>query len=167
MERYTPGRFGFEPYLARHRGNPFEGLVEYWCTMTERLLAHEKVNRRRSARLRYEDLVRRPRRVLARIFALLELEWNPELLARVFAVRHARGPGDPKIARTSRIERGSIGRGFALPWQSLEPRRLERVQALLARLGYAPLGAAPSATAAADTPSAAGLVLEECKKSEP
>ena len=139
VERSMPGRFGYEPYLARHPDSPFEALVECWCDSCERLIAYEKANARRATRLRYEDLVRQPRRVLPRVFDLLDLEWSPELLDRVFAVRHARGPGDGKIAFTSRIESGSIGRGASLPWRTLAPGLLVRVQSLLKELGYPPL----------------------------
>lgn len=140
IERAMPGRSGFEPFLARHPRSPFEALVEYWCDATERLLACEKANARRSTRLRYEDLVTQPRRVLPRVFSLLEVDWDPQMLDRVFVTHHARGPGDTKIMRTSRFEPGSIGRGFSLPWQTLAPERLARVQALLVKLRYAPLG---------------------------
>jgi hypothetical protein len=139
VERSLPGRSGYEPWLARQPGNPFAALVDYWCESTERLLAYEKANARRATRLRYEDLVRNPRRVLPRIFVLLDLDWDPAILDRVFVVRHARGPGDSGIARTSRIESGFIGRGLALPWQTLASEPLARVQSLLKALGYPPL----------------------------
>ena len=141
LERILPGRAGFEPFIARRPDDPFAALVDYWCDTTERLLAHEKANARRSTRLRYEDLVRTPRRVLPRVFDLLDLDWDPAILDRVFVTHHTRGPGDGKIARTSRIETGSVGRGFTLPWRTLAPESLARVQSLLGRLGYARLGA--------------------------
>jgi len=138
VERSLPGRSGFEPWLGPQR-KPFEALVEYWCDTTEQLLAHERANPRRSTRLRYEDLVTQPRRVLPRIFKLLELDWDPQMVDRVFVTPHARGPGDDKILTTSRIESGSVGRGFSLPWPTLVPEQLARVQSLLAQLHYAPL----------------------------
>jgi hypothetical protein len=141
VERILPGRSGFEPWLGARPRKPFEALVDYWCDTTERLLAHEKANARRSTRLRYEDLVTQPRRVLPRVFGLLDLDWDAQILDRVFVTHHARGPGDSKILGTSRIETGSVGRGFSLPWQTLAPEQLARVQSLLAALHYAPLGA--------------------------
>jgi hypothetical protein len=145
VERDLPGRWGFEAWIARRSDDPFAALVEYWCDSTERLLAYEKANERRSARLRYEDLVRQPRRVLPRVFDLLDLDWDPAMLDRVFVAHHARGPGDGKIARTSRIEPGSIGRGFRQPWRTLPPKILERVQSLLQQLNYPRLGAEDAA----------------------
>ena len=139
VERSTPGRSGFERYLAPPR-KPFDGLVEYWCDTTQRLLAHEKAHARCSVRLRYENLVTQPRRVLPRVFKLLDLDWDPRMLDRVFVTHHARGPGDTKILTTSRIEADSVGRGLSLPWRSLAPELLARVQALLGELRYAPLG---------------------------
>jgi len=62
------------------------------------------------------------------------------MLDRVFVTHHARGPGDTKILTTSRIEADSVGRGLSLPWRSLAPELLARVQALLGELRYAPLG---------------------------
>ena len=141
LELSMPGRAAFEPFLARHPGDPFAALADYWCWATERLLAHEKANARRSTRLRYEDLVQQSRRVLPRVFDLLDVDWDATVLDRVFVTQHARGPGDDKIARTSRIETSSVGRGFALPWRTLAPDLLARVQSLLGQLGDSLLGA--------------------------
>lgn len=140
VERETPGRLGLGPWLARRPERPFEALVDYWCDATERLLGYEKANARRAVRVRYEDLVRRPRRTLPRVFEVLDLEWDPGIVDRVFVVPHARGPGDARILSTGRIETSSIGRGASLPWRELAAERLARTQALLDALGYPPLG---------------------------
>lgn len=129
-----PGRYGY--HVARSPENIVGAMVDTWLEATENLLRFEGAHRARCLRITYESLVADPAAALQRMFGFLDLPFAPELLERVFSVKHDAGPGDIKIQFTSSILPGRIGKGKQVPKQNLSGERLAKVNALHQELGY-------------------------------
>jgi len=133
------GTFGFEPFVARTPGNPVDGLADYWLDKSRRLLEAERDRNNSCLRVKYEDLVTDPGGTLATICEFLKLPLPQDLLDSVFKAPHSVGPGDSKILATTTIHSRSIGHGQRLSMNQLSADRREKIDALHAQLGYAPL----------------------------
>jgi hypothetical protein len=132
----TRGRFGFEPFVARTPGNVIDGLADYWLDKTRRLLEAESQLKNPRTRLRYEDLVREPATMAARLFDFLGLTMPERMLDSVFSSTHVPGPGDGKILTTTGIHSHSIGHGARLAMHKLSSDRRQQIDELHKELGY-------------------------------
>jgi protein-tyrosine sulfotransferase len=124
------------PYVVRNGGNLMAGAIERWCVRTERLMSFEHANAEQAMRLTYEKLVTAPEVEMVRLQKFLEVEEVLGLSTRAFEQEHDRGPADPKIARTSRVEADRVGRTndyAAIPLRLSLRRRLD---GLRKDLGY-------------------------------
>jgi hypothetical protein len=151
---------GFQEYLRASPGDHVQAVLRYWADTASPTLALERRLPARTYRLRYEDLVADPAGTLEPLFGFLGLAWDPALTTAVFTAPHDRGPGDPYVYFTDRIRQDSVGAGRNLPTETLPAALRERVNALLAELGYAERpgrlerreGSAMSATSATSAP---------------
>jgi hypothetical protein len=136
------GVFGFEPFVAASRGNPVDGLADYWVDKTHRLLDTEEKLVDSCLRIRYEDLVNDPQTSLATLFDFLDLPSSAGMLDSIFSTPHVVGPGDNKILTTTGIHANSIGHGERLAMDQLSADRREQIDTLHAQLGYSPIAGA-------------------------
>jgi hypothetical protein len=91
-------------------------LARYWEMQVSLALKWQKQHPYACHRLRYEDLVRDPERILGELFAFLSVEPDMTVLTRAFARYDPRsGPGDYKLAFTHAVSTASIGRGKHVP----------------------------------------------------
>ena len=147
---------------VRGKRNFAHAILEHWAAETEQQLAFEEAHPHLAFQIKYESIVTEPEQTLQALFAFLELPWEPKLLDSVFEQSHDRGPGDPKIRFTKRIEKDTLGKGARVPLQAFGAPLIARVNLLHARLGYPPIGAAtddpkPELSEAAPPPTAAAI----------
>jgi len=152
-------RFGFKTYIRARPDSAPAALAQYWIDRTTRMLEFERSGRIPVHRIRYEDLVTDPHRMLTGILRFLELPHEPDLVGRIVAealrTRHDPGTGDYKIDFSSEVTTSSIGSGRAVPVMLLERRQRRDMNELLRALGYEPVGDDwNTGTGAADLPSA-------------
>jgi len=146
---------GFQDYLRQHPGDHVQAILQYWVDVATATTELERRLPGRTFRLRYEDLVAAPQAILAPLFGFLGLDWDPALLGAVFTSEHDRGPGDPYVYYTDRIRQESVGTGRNLPLDTLSAGLRDRLQALLAELGYQERPEKPAKAAQAAAPAAA------------
>jgi sulfotransferase family protein len=133
--------YGFEPYIAATPGNSVQAMTRYWADHTTAVLAVEERFPERCLRIRYEELVTDPESVAGEIFGFLGVEPQPGISARCFSMERERGGGsDYKIWSTDRITADSVGRGWLVPANLIQPPLRARITALTAKLGYVPVG---------------------------
>jgi len=129
--------FGFESYAASSPGNGVLALARYWTDQTKEIRAIEERHPSACHRVRYEDLVADPEAVADGVFRFLGASSSPGISARCFSPERERlGPGDYKIWQTSRITADSVGRGWAIPADQLEPPVRATLNELAGELGY-------------------------------
>lgn len=137
-------RFGFLPelaaYVQKRPDNVVAAMVDSWVEKTATLLEFESAHPERCFRIKYEKLVAEPAQTLAALFAALGLPWDERLLHEVFSTQHDQGSGDRKILFTKKINTGSIGRGSTISRSFIPGDLLEKMNRLLERLDYAPVG---------------------------
>jgi hypothetical protein len=132
--------FGFDRYAAEYPGNAVLALARYWADHAAAILAVEQRAPGRCHRIRYEDLVTDPESVAERMFAFLGVAPAPGISGRCFTPERERaGRSDYKIWHTSRITAGSVGRGWSLPAQLIEPAVAAKVNELAGLIGYIPV----------------------------
>jgi protein-tyrosine sulfotransferase len=137
-----------QPFLIR--GGVGSATINYWNQRTATLLELEEALPTQCHRLRYEDLVADPPRVLAPMFRFLGVDWDESLLPAVFETEHDPGLADHYIPFTRAIHNRSLGAGRHLSLKGVADKSLDTMRTLLQKLGYAELSAAASpATAAA------------------
>jgi hypothetical protein len=129
--------FGFDSYAASAPGSDILALARYWAEHTKEIRAVEELYPQACHRVRYEDLVQDPEAVADCVFRFLGVPPSPGISARCFSPERERlGPGDYKIWRTSRISPDSVGRGWSLPVDQIEPPVRARINELACELGY-------------------------------
>jgi len=133
--RYGINGFGFANYLLKNPKNFIDQLARFWCDKTKERLDFEERSGMRCRQLRYEDIVERPEVTTRGLFEFLEIDFDPELLERVFD-KNRKGRGDHKIRLTKKIEPRSLGKGRMIPINRIEDDTLIRMNGLLERLGY-------------------------------
>lgn len=137
-------RFGFlpelAPYVQKRPDNVVAAMVDSWVEKTTTLLEFESAHPERCFRIKYEKLVAEPAQTLTALFAALGLPWDERLVKEVFSTQHDQGSGDTKILFTKKINTGSIGRGSTISRSFIPDDLLEKMNSLLARLDYAPVG---------------------------
>jgi protein-tyrosine sulfotransferase len=129
--------YGFERYAAACPGNVVMALAHFWADHAAANLRVEERAPERCHRVRYEDLVADPEGVAEKMFAFLGVPPAPGISDRCFTPERERGGGaDYKIWHTSQITTGSVGRGWAVPANMIEPAMAARLNELADRLGY-------------------------------
>jgi hypothetical protein len=155
--------YGFDEYIQRSTDNFVDALARYWLERTATIVSFEGSGRAPTYRMRYEDLVGDPEGALAGLLEFLGVQRaSPvihRMIADVFAADHGPGWGDHKMAMTTSIGSGSVGRGRAVPARLIRPRRRSEMNEVLRALGYAEVtddwNVSGSADAVLDAPSAA------------
>jgi Sulfotransferase family len=134
--------FGFDSYADRSPRNTVLALAQFWAANTAMILAVEERFSECSYRVRYEDLVAGPEEVTDGIFRFLGVPPVPGLPEACFAAERERdGPSDYKIWHTSRIDAGSVGRGWSIPAGLIGPSLTATINAMAGTLGYLPIDA--------------------------
>jgi protein-tyrosine sulfotransferase len=135
--------YGYGPFVQSSPGNFVAALTNYWLSHVDRALAWEAEHPELCHRVRYEDLVAEPEETLAGIFEFLGVAVEVDIPGRehVFVrAATATGPGDYKVAHTSKVHAASVGRGKRVPVSMIPPSLLEALNAKLGALGYEQLG---------------------------
>jgi hypothetical protein len=133
--------FGFDSYIAETPGNVVLALARFWADNAALVLEVEERFSEQCHRVRYEDLVASPEQTAAGIFSFLRVSHAPGISTTCFSSERERfGPGDYKIWRTSQITDDSVGRGWSVPAAMIAPPVLERINELVGKLGYLPVG---------------------------
>jgi len=134
--------FGFDAYADRSPRNTVMALAQFWAANVAMILAVEERFSECSYRVRYEDLVAGPEEVSDGIFRFLGVPPAPGLPEACFTAERERdGPSDYKIWHTSRIDPGSVGRGWSIPAALIGPALTATINTLADKLGYLPIGA--------------------------
>ena len=137
-------RLGFipelAPYVQKRPDNIVAAMVESWVEKTTTLLEFELAHTSQCFRIKYENLVAEPPQTLAPMFASFGLDWDESLLNAVFSTQHDQGSGDQKILFTKKVNTDSIGRGSTISRSNIPADLLEKMNHLLARLDYRPVG---------------------------
>ena len=137
-------RLGFmpelAPYVQKRPDNIVAAMVDSWIEKTTTLLEFEQAHSSQCFRIKYETLVAEPSETLSPMFAALGLDWDEKLLNDVFSTQHDPGSGDTKILFTKKVNTGSIGRGSTISRSNIPDDLLEKMNHLLARLEYPPVG---------------------------
>jgi len=161
-------------YFGRNPRRLLRATVDFWIDTTTQLLDLERSGRVPAYRVRYEDLVRQPDKVLAPLFAFLGLAWDAALVDAIYRTHHDHGAGDFAASLDQKIRTDSIGRGRTLPLELATQAQHARLDELNRELGYdeiilqllaaAPVPAGSSAGARRDSagdPRGARWVFEE------
>ncbi len=137
-------RLGFLPelaaYVQKRPENIVAAMVESWVEKTTTLLEFELAHASQCFRVKYENLVAEPSQTLLLMFASFGLDWDESLLNDVFSTRHDQGSGDRKILFMKKVNTDSIGRGSTISRSNVPADLLEKMNHLLARLEYPPVG---------------------------
>jgi hypothetical protein len=129
--------FGYAPFVQASPGNLVQALASCWNSYAEAALSWEKEQPEKCLRVRYEDLVTRPRAVMTELFEFLGVEADLAVLSRAFAGGKALGDGmDYKVPFTSGVHAESIGSGRRVPVARIPPPLLEAVNEKMLALGY-------------------------------
>jgi protein-tyrosine sulfotransferase len=130
--------YGLAEYVQRSPRNVVAALLESWTEKTGTILRFEADNAGRCFRVHYEALVNDPAATLDGLFAFLGLDWDRTLLDHALTDPHDPGGGDPKIRKTSAIERDRIGHGVHLRERmgSVPVHLTQQVADLHLALGY-------------------------------
>src|SRR5262249_35362690 len=138
-----------------------QALARFWAANVTLSLAVEERCRECAYRVRYEDLVADPEGVGEAIFRFLGVPPVPGLPAACFTGGRAE-PSDYKIWHASRINPGSVGRGWSIPAAMIGSPMAATVNTLADKLGYARIDADLQTPAAADPgrPGGRAMVTE-------
>lgn len=134
-----PGFPDLGRWLQRWPGEPRRALVENWAFKTAAMAKLEHRNPATTHRVRYEDLVQNPESILAAVQSFLGVSVRHGLAESAFETEHDPGGGDRRIAETSAVETGRVGRTPRLRADELPISLVRRVNALARGLGYAEL----------------------------
>ena len=128
------------PYVQKRPDNIVAAMVDSWIEKTTKLVEFESAHAAQCFRIKYETLVAEPSQTLSAMFAAQGLEWDERLLNEVFSTQHDQGSGDRKVLFTKKINTDSIGRGSTISRSLIPDDLLEKMNRLLARLDYPPVG---------------------------
>jgi protein-tyrosine sulfotransferase len=123
-------------HVSRNPGDSVAAVAEYWLDCARRSAEFEAGHPGRCHRVRYEDLVADPEGTAAGVLAFLGLAPAPGITRACFRVAHDRGPSDPKIWGTSRVQADSVGTGALVPAARLPGPARAGINDMLAALGY-------------------------------
>lgn len=130
--------YGYLPYVHASPENFVAALANYWCAHVEKALTWERVHGESCHRLCYEELVADPEKALDDLFGFLDLAADQSVSRRALGRpdRANSGPGDYKVAHTTRIRTDAVGGGRRVPVEMIPEQLLERCNAALTELGY-------------------------------
>lgn len=128
--------YGYAPYVAASPGNAVAALASYWLDHVARALKWAEERPEACYRVRYEDLVLRPKETVANIQRFLGVTMDLTVLDTAFQRPAPRGPGDYKVEFTSGVHQESVGRGKRVPVAMLPPSLMARLNDQLDALGY-------------------------------
>lgn len=142
MERVQEGWMIDLKYYARNHGfrSHYSVYLDSWLEKTVAMMEFERSHPGRCFALKYEELARDPAATLGPLFSFLGLGWDERMLEAVFSTRHDPGPGDPNVAYSRSIHADSVGLGAAIPRRYLADEMVERINPVLAELGYETVG---------------------------
>lgn len=130
-------RFGFDGFVAQNPGNSVAAVGSYWLNTTQTILAFEEKHPASCYRVRYEDLVTAPEKVVADIFSFLGEQQAPGITRECFRIPHeGNGSGDEKLWFTADVNTDSLGRGVIVPSAALQEPLRRVVNDTLAKLDY-------------------------------
>jgi hypothetical protein len=137
-------RYGVAPYVASSPHNLLEALGSYWVDRTEILLELEGRVDVETHRVKYEEMVQEPGKILRGVFEFIGVEWDDGTLKRPWklnsTMEQINRMGDHKFPFTSEINGDSVGRGWRLPMEECSRQLIERINNCSAALGYRDLG---------------------------
>jgi protein-tyrosine sulfotransferase len=128
------------PYVVSNPDNLVAAMIENWRDRATRLLAFENENPSVCFRIKFEDLVTQPEKVVGPLLRFLEVRSDSDLPDRVFLSRHDEGVGDIKAQTSNRIRKDAVGKGSAISLSLIPPHLLEEMNALLSQLEYPIVG---------------------------
>jgi hypothetical protein len=121
------------PFTAGYPGNSLAAAAEYWTHHSEHIIEFETVYPGRILRLYYEDLCLAPFQELKRINNFLDLCDASENTMPP-SPESQRSPADN--IRGGNPSPGSVGCGAEIPFARIPARTRERMNAIMAHLGY-------------------------------
>ncbi len=110
-----------------------------WAEKTKKLLDFERAHPEQCYRVKYEEMVADPARILEPLFGFLGVAWDAGLLDAAFTTPHD-GPGDTKAIYARRVHGDSVGVGSSVSRRLIPRDVLDNVNGLLAELGYPTVG---------------------------
>ncbi len=128
--------YGFPLYTRHGSNNHVAALVDYWCDRVTNSLAFEARHAGQCYRVYYERMVSEPHDVLPGLLAFLNLDWNPALLKEALAVSRDAGPADYEVGLSEAVSARSVGCGSTVPVGLISLPQRQRMNGLLAQLGY-------------------------------
>jgi len=129
--------FGFDRYAVGSPGNAVLALARYWTDHAQAIRDVEESLPDRCHRIRYEDLVGAPQATADVLFDRLGVERLPDVRAASFAPEHERlGPADFKIWHTADIHSDSVGKGWRVPANLIQPAATGQLNNICEQLGY-------------------------------
>jgi protein-tyrosine sulfotransferase len=132
--------YGFDPYIAATPGNSVLALARFWLERIAQIMSVEEDFPDQCLRVRYEDLVSDPDRVMSEVFRHLGIPPMPDIASRCFRSEPENlGAADYKIWYTNKITSDSVGRGWKIPANLITPPIIEGINELSERLGYLPI----------------------------
>jgi protein-tyrosine sulfotransferase len=136
------------PYVRNNPDNFVGAMAESWLEKNRKLFAFEQLHQDQSFRLTYESLVAEPNSQLTLLFRFLNLEWDEQLLSKVFTTSHDYGDGDRRILFTEKISKDSVGKGGQIPLSRLPEDLIDQIDGLHSVLGLQSIQALHQTTAA-------------------
>ena len=132
--------YGFDQYIAGSPGNAVLALARYWLDNAMMIAGAEEAHPGQCHRVRYEDLVEDPERVMQGVYAFLGAGPAPGVARACFSGERERfGPADHKIWATSSVSGDSVGRGESVPAGLIPPQVTDAINELAVKLGYRPV----------------------------
>ncbi len=146
---------------------PLEAFARCWVDLTAGLLDFAARHPDDAIVVRYEDLVGDSEATLARILRFLGEDMPSDLVKGALRARSGIGLGDWKTYGREAVDRGSVGRGAALP-EFARSLLGQIMNPLLVRAGYAEMPEIDPPTAAASQRSyELGLLLKGMRPKNP
>lgn len=142
LQQSTGGaNFGFESFLRNRPGNKIEALIEYWIAKTGAMLLFEKNNSENFVSVKYESVTQETTKTLSTLFGFLGSSWDKEMMENVFSSHEKPFAGDHKFRDTNMIHEYSVGTGKNIDVSGVSSGCLEKMNKLLAKLGYETISA--------------------------
>jgi hypothetical protein len=156
--RWGYRHYGFIEHVMSNPENLVVALGKYWSERTRMMLDFESRAESDTIRIRYEDIVAAPDKILADLLSFIGVERAAGMDGAILRPRNGDGE-DPKIRFKSSVDSGSVGRGRAIPSALLTGELRKQMNGCLSALGYREVGG--------DWNYSAGSVLADDQGSSP
>lgn len=125
-------------YVRKHPDNLVLAMIENWIEKTTKILEFEHKNSARCFRVTYESMVLNPEKTLSELFAFLGVASDGYALESVFSGTHDIGQvnGDLRMLFSDGIFTSSIGKGSEIPLTYIPDWHVEKMNDMLAEIGY-------------------------------